>query len=398
MKFSKKQLLPYLLGSILLILPFLHSSFLPNSYEFPKFLFFVIAVQALVIFFLVPKLFVKGIHFFSPNLLDILVFSFTAALLIADIGGIDPRISLLGSVYRHQGFVLSLSFFFFYALLRSLTKPEGNWLVRFFFKGIIISTFFLCLTPFVQALVYYLLPQSGIPTYQGRIVGTMGNPNFLGGYLAMILPFVLLANLKTMFHISKIQTFFLKRILILLIIAVILLSDSRSAQIAAGVVLLGSFVYVNIQSVLWQRIIMGILLTLSLVIFSNQELIMKRDSIWDNRSLIWSKGVEGLVKRPMLGYGQENFELVFPKERHMKVDNAHNIFLEIAVSSGIIGLGLFLTILVVVFKHAPLQIKLSLLAFLISAFFNPVSIAQIALFWFLLGISSLKNRFRIPIP
>lgn len=112
-----------------------------------------------------------------------------------------------------------------------------------------------------------------------------------------------------------------------------------------------------------------------------------RKSIWDNRSLIWSEGLKAISKRPILGYGQENFELVFPKERHMKVDNAHNIFLETAVSSGIIGLLLFITIIMVAFKKANFTIKMSLLAFLIVSQLNPLSIVEIALFWFLLGMS-----------
>jgi ABC-type maltose transport system permease subunit len=59
--------------------------------------------------------------------------------------------------------------------------------------------------------------------------------------------------------------------------------------------------------------------------------------------------------------------------------------LEITVSSGLVGLIIFVSIIGYTLLHATFEVRLSLIAFLITAQFNPLSIAQIALFWLLLG-------------
>lgn len=117
-----------------------------------------------------------------------------------------------------------------------------------------------------------------------------------------------------------------------------------------------------------------------------RPLQLYRYSIWENRIIIWEEGIKVVIKRPILGYGQENFQLVFPAERRLSVDNAHNLFLEILISSGLLGLGAYLMVLREAFKKLPFFAKLSLLAFLVRAQFNPLSIPEIALFWYLLAL------------
>jgi O-antigen ligase len=105
--------------------------------------------------------------------------------------------------------------------------------------------------------------------------------------------------------------------------------------------------------------------------------------------LIATVGLQALAKSPILGFGQENFEIAIESWKMHTVDNAHNIFLETAVASGIVGLLIFLAIIFVAFRNANFTIRMALLAFLIVAQFNPLSITEIMLFWFLLAISKV---------
>jgi O-antigen ligase len=116
-----------------------------------------------------------------------------------------------------------------------------------------------------------------------------------------------------------------------------------------------------------------------------------RYSQWDNRFIIWNAGINSVIQKPILGVGQENFELIFPKNMHFRVDNAHNLFLETAVSSGLIGLFLYLLIICNSLKLAEFKIKLAIIAFLITGFFNPLNIVSIILFWILVGFSIKKS-------
>lgn len=372
----------FFLAAFICFLPLIFFPPVFNSYEFPKFIVFVAGVELLMIILLLKTSMRKNkaipLRF---DRLTMFVLAFGVVSLIADIFGVDPKVSLVGSQWRYQGFITlatCINLFFLIGLVKNNIQFK-----KLLYPTLFVSTFALCLFALYQGISSYLFHDPRIPLYQGRIVGTMGNPNFLGGYVAMMLPFVLFWK-KQNFFIGKV-------VLTILMFATILLSDSRSGLIAAGFVTIYALFHYNntyYRSVFITLLFVGLIVVIGT--FWQTSSLFTRDSPWDNRSIIWGEGIAAVSKRPMLGYGQENFELVFPGERNTKVDNAHNIFLETAVSSGIVGLILFLGILVLAFRQASPTIRLSLLAFLIVAEFNPLSIAQIALFWVLLGMTNSR--------
>ncbi len=113
---------------------------------------------------------------------------------------------------------------------------------------------------------------------------------------------------------------------------------------------------------------------------------MSRSSIWESRTAVWHTASNAIMQRPFLGYGQENFAFIFPSEKLITVDNTHNIFLEILVSSGIFGLITYVSFILIVFKNSDYIVKLFIAAFMLRAFFNPLSLAEIAFFWILAGL------------
>lgn len=352
----------FLISLFLLISPFLVFSGITNPHEFPKFLFAAIVAQCLAFLLLIQK------SNFELSLLSKLILVFVAISFFSDILGLDPKISLLGSPFRHQGFLLLFAGFIFYLASTRIKNSKS------FENSLMISSFLLCLITFFQFI--WLLTHHSIPTYNGRVVATLGNPDFLGAYIAMILPFILFANFKQSF---------VKPLLSFIMILSILITQSRSALLAAGFVLI-AFVFSKLQAKKAKIIFSSIILLIVLILVANKNFLSTRTSIWDTRGLIWSHGVKAVIDKPLLGVGQENFELVFPKALNFKVDNAHNIFLEIGVSSGIIGLILFALIVLTAIKQADLKIKLAIAAFLITAFFNPSFVSSIILFWILIGL------------
>lgn len=362
---------------LVLLLPLIVFPKVFNPYEYGKFLIFVTGVE--VVLFL--NLIFSRRNFKIPtDKLSILIYLFLFTTLIADLLGADAKTSLLGSDWRLQGFLTSFSGAVLYVLLRNYSKLENS----YFSKVALLSAFLISAVAIYQVFLFYFISDSNIETYQGRFVGSMGNPNFLAGFLAMLLPFVLLIGPN-----RKYQPF-LKIFVTGLVLIAIWLSGSRSGMMAIGFIIFSSLIYCFREQKL-KNFLVGVV-AVCLVFFLFQTIKSERVSIWDNRNLIWEEGIKAVVKRPILGYGQENFELIYPVARNVKVDNAHNIFIETAVSSGIVGLILFALILFTAIKEASVPVKLSLGAFVISGFFNPLSIAQIALFWLLLGLT--KARFK----
>ncbi len=360
--------------SFFLILPLIYLRNIFSPYEFPKFIFFSAIV--FMLFLLNIKAISKKMISFKFDFLTKLALVYVSVVYFADLLGIDPRTSFLGSEFRHQGFITLLSGVILFLLLRYIFNKYNS----IFVNSILLSSFFVCIFALWQGIGVYIFHDFSIPTYQGRIVGAIGNPNSLAGYLAIVFPFAFYVKNKI-----------IRVILSVMIMLVIFLAESRAGILAVGIILAIWMILFIKRLVLRKKIIViiaGIVFLIFLVqLFQGQRAQFNRSSIWDNRGLIWSEGLKAVFKQPILGYGQENFELIFPQERHMKVDNAHNIFLETAISSGLLGLIIFAGIIITAFKRANLTVKLSLLSFLVVAQFNPLSIPQIVLFWFLLAIA-----------
>lgn len=370
---------------LVLITPFIvvFSSYSP--YEYPKFLFYSIGAGMLLCIALFSWLYQKTSFHFLHNHFYLLVIAYICIVFLSNFLGSDPVVSFWGSHFRHQGFLLLLANVGLFFAISLQNKKDMELAYMVFEKGAVVVAFLLCIFAFWQAFAAFVLHAASIPLYQGRIVGTFGNPNSFGGYLVMLLPFVLFVDYSFVFFQRMVFVF--RFIFVLGIVFAILLTGSRGALLAT-VILFALVGLLNKGFIIkgWRKIILGMAFFTLLFLGG---LLQSRQSPWDNRYIIWQGGWEAFLERPVLGYGQENFAHAFTKVKFYPLDNSHNIFLEIAVASGIVGLVLFLSIFGKAFFQANLAIKMSLVAFIIVAQFNPLSIAQIAFFWLLLGFKDL---------
>lgn len=377
---SREKLYTLLFSFYIFLLPLTYIvSFSENPYEYPKFILFISGVFIFCAAFLILSFFnqYKIKIYWAHKILIVL----SVSLFISDIFGLDPRISLLGSPNRLQGFIT----FFSGVLLFFLTSfwiqiyPQFK---KYICYSLVSSGFFISLFAIFQFFSLVVLKNQDIPHFGGRVVSTFGNPDFLGGFLALLFPLVLfLNNKKSSFQIQMQRK--IKMILFLLFSTAVLISQSRSA-ILGILVSLFIFSYIVLENKkVWKRIVpSGILLCFILAL----NFIPQRVSIWDSRLLIWQEAVKAFFKNPLAGYGQENFELIFPKNYHFHVDATHNIFLEFMIAGGAVSLILFLAFLAILFKKGKGDTRLMLIVFLITASFNPISISQWMVFWVIAGI------------
>lgn len=359
-----EKIISYVFFTTIIVSPFLVLNGINNPYEFPKFIFIVLVSQLLAITFLFYKTEIKF------DLITKIVFLFIGVLFLANLNGLDFRTSLLGNPWRHQGLLLYLSCLILFLSAKNIYDK------KYIELSIQISGILLGLITILE----FISINNGInfPTYNGRVVATMGNPNFLGGYLALALIFILFQEFKNKY---------LKPTWIFIISISIFITQSKSALIALVIALISYSIFkLKIKNYL--KFIISFLIIGLFIAFLNQSNLFQRESVWDTRTLIWEKGIDKISINPILGVGQDNFELVFPKELNFTVDNAHNIFLETIISSGFIGLILFLSILIVGFKNKEFKYKLFLITFLTISFFNPLFISGIVIFWIILGFSN----------
>ena len=126
------------------------------------------------------------------------------------------------------------------------------------------------------------------------------------------------------------------------------------------------------------------------------------------RAYVWPMALKGFAERPILGWGQENFNYIFNKDynpemwRHEQwFDRAHNVFLDWLVASGFIGLVAYLALYVLLLMaiwRSDLKIRQkSVLAGLIAGYavhniFVFDNLASYVFFFALLGFGGSLRR------
>lgn len=142
------------------------------------------------------------------------------------------------------------------------------------------------------------------------------------------------------------------------------------------------------------------------------------EKVGSARIYIWSRVIPMLKNTVFVGTGPDTFAIVFPQNDYigkinayntplMLVDKPHNLYLQIAVNTGILSLVAFLAVLIVYFitgikacflNQAPERISqygagifISICSYLVAGLFNDSSIAVAPIFWVLLGLGFACN-------
>lgn len=141
-----------------------------------------------------------------------------------------------------------------------------------------------------------------------------------------------------------------------------------------------------------------------------------------NRGYIWSRTIALLNEYMFIGSGPDNYPIVFPQDDYIAklniymsaltvIDKPHNMYLQIAVNTGVISLiALIIAWLTYIFSSIKLYWKLkldytdkyigiscfiSVIGYLVSAIFNDHIVSVSPLFWVILGLGiSINARIK----
>jgi O-antigen ligase/tetratricopeptide (TPR) repeat protein len=307
---------------------------------------------------------------------------FIGIMFVANIMGESPHKSMWSNYERMEGFVSLIHLFAYFIVLSTVLQTQKQW--RAFFATSIGVAVLMSLYAFGQLAGTFNINQS-----QTRIDANMGNSAYLAIYM--------------LFHVY-------------LALMLLVQSSTRNMKILFGV-LAAVFVYVMLQTgtrgTALALVGSGILATLYVALFSGSVVrnatsakmrtfalyglcgvvfaatlfyaIKDTSFIQNNPNLariasvsfkegttrftIWSLAMEGVKERPILGWGQENFNYVFNKYYSASLysqepwfDRVHNLFLDWLIAGGILGLLSFLCIIGAALYYAcirPLSAKFS---------------------------------------
>lgn len=317
-----------------------------------------------------------------PDLLFWAFLGFTAAFTLATVTSVNPFISFFGTLERMGGAFTFWHYFAFYIVLVSVLRTREDWTT--FIKVTVIAGVLSAFYGFGQRTnIGFFIGSGG----RERIFGTIGNPALFAGY--QIFNIFLAVLLVFWAETKKARNLWLAAAGVMTIAVFMTAVRGSIAGLTLGFLMISYFYFARTHSRLGRKIFTSAITIL--VVGVTAGLLLRNTSLVKNSAYLsrvtdfsisattvqtriwaWQAGLEGWKEGPktiLVGWGPENFNIPFSKHFNPKFfdgpgsetlfDRAHNMFIEVLVTMGLIGelayIGLFVTIFLVlsIIKRKP---------------------------------------------
>jgi O-antigen ligase len=348
-------------------------AFLPNivdEFVLPKLLLARLLIAVSVVVLLVRWL-RQGTVTWKRTPLDLPLLAFIGSATLSTLFAINRNVAIFGTYDRWEGLLTIVTYGLVFWLAVQLLSGEAD------ARGL---TWSLLVSGYVIATVAILQSAFGIlggGYFHGannviRPDVTLANPDFLGIFLAMLLP-VAFAKLISR---RPLTTRVLAANVVVVLFLGLLASFTRAAWIGAIVGVVVVLVLRRGRFHVWPFVISASVLVVGFAIIAGSAaarpssgasgigpaLIARIASIADLKSgtsneriATWGDTLPLIASRPILGYGPDTFGLVYPQFQRVNQnfvlwDKPHQDALGVAASQGIIGLLAYIWILVAVVR------------------------------------------------
>lgn len=420
----KQKLITIILTIIAVFAPLL---IMPNAdyYNIPKLILLLTAGLVLLILLL------ASYKTLTIDKKDIIILIFLGLAFISTFLSSNIKISIIGARNRYEGLLMFITYICIYFSAKKYFKYEkiSRFLNIMFYVSIIIG-----ILGIAQKYINYM---PLYPIFNKGICSTFGNSNFFGSFISIVLPiasttFILKGSKKGL-------------ILSLIMFFNMISSGTRSAWVAFVVVGILGLIYLIKQRNKEYFKKAGILLICFIIIFiylfngfgifqknntsSTPKIKINQiandikkaketgisNEMGSSRIWIWRITLKLIEQKPILGCGPDNLwdglvrncteeTLGFAKKTQQAIDKAHNEYLQIGATLGVPALICYLTfIALILFPKIKLIannrtyfiICLSIISYLVQAFFNISTIGIAPLFWMILGLIDNKELYKI---
>ncbi len=399
------------------VTPLIFTFFNSELFEIPK-MYFVYLITITIVCLHLINWFFGNTHLLQKNFFNLPLLLFLISQIICTFTSIDIYTSFYGYSSRLNGGLLSvISFSFLYwSILPYIDEKFKKDIINFsLLSGIIVA-------------IYGILEHFGIDQniwvqdVQSRVFSTLGQPNWLAAYLAILLP--LSINKITSSSTKKLSTFYF--LLSICLYICLLFTKSKSGILAVIVSLFIFFIVNFLQNKKSRKLLIinySLFIILSLLInnpikdlvfptkldIRNSTLEINNLNITpsgDIRKIVWQGSFDLFKKFPLVGTGVETFAYSYywtrssehnlTSEWDFLYNKAHNEYLNFLATTGIVGtipyLILIFTVLFFLIKNlirnstldnSSLSILCSFISILITNAAG-FSVVTVSLFFFLL--------------
>ncbi len=287
--------------------------------------------------------------------------SFFVVMLVSCFTGVDFNLSFWGDVERMLGWFHVVHFLLFYFIIITVMRRWQDW-QKLFILSLAISVL----------VIFYAMTRE--PNY-----GTIGNTAYVSGLAIFNMYFALILFFRSFHYVQNWEKNWVIRASYLAIalinISILNFTGTRGAYVGLGVsifILLLLFVLLNKSKrvklfSLTALIIICAIVALTLIypnstavrgnkLLSRITQIDLQDDTLQTRFIAWRAAWHDFSKHPLLGTGHGNFAIIFDKyfdptfynytESETYFDRAHNNLVDIASTTGILGLISYLFIFI----------------------------------------------------
>ena len=279
------------------------------------------------------------------------------ATLLATVLSTNPHVSFWGSYERQQGLLTQGAYLALFLLtaanLRSREQVDRLW------RTIVWGS--------APVTIYGLLQAAGLDpiswhtTGASPVLSTAGRSNFFGSYLVIVVPL-------TVARLFQTRRRWPHALLLLGQLTCLALTQARGAWVGTGATLVAGLLAWSVARRSWRPLLialgtaaLGVILVALLNTPDGPLAPLARLPSLDRlahltrtdagsagaRVTVWRATLPLLLSRPWLGYGPETMravfarvfppELVFLEGRHVSIDRAHNLWLDLGMSTGMVG-------------------------------------------------------------
>jgi O-antigen ligase len=416
-----KKIIRGLYLTLFLITPLLFTSFNSELFEIPKMYFVYLIVVLIVTFHLINRI-LGQTKLFQKSFLDIPLILFLISQIICTFTSIDIHTSIFGYYSRLNGGLLSVISYslLYWVLIPYLDDKFKSKIINFaLFSGFLIALFGI-LEHFGIDKNYW------VQDVQSRVFSTLGQPNWLAAYLAILLPFSIYKSLESKNLIHKLYFILLTSNFYLCL----LFTKSKSGIIASLVSIFVFFVIYLFQSHQFKKIIPLFLIISLLSLFINnpiKDLIFPQKittstvstpstlnitSSEDIRKIVWKGSLDLFKKFPVFGTGVETFAYSYywtrPVEHNLTSEwdflynKAHNEYLNFLATTGLVGFTTYILLIIFVLTQLIKKIiskkdlfSVAILASYISILITNAagfSVVTVSLFFFILPSLDINSQ------
>ena len=328
----------------------------------PKLLLARLLVAVLLVLF-VARIAATGTWVIKRTPLDIPIVALLASAALSSVFAENQNVALFGTYARYDGLLTLFTFaaLFWLSVQALADQAEARMLIRV----MLASGYAVAATAIVQSMhdsiqQRVIEPGAVLPAF-----GSLGNPNVLGGFLALV---IVVGVGELLMAGSATSRILLLNLLVVTGIA-LLLSFSRSSWLAAAagtaIVVVSHRkrlprlrVLVSIFAALVLALGIGYVLDIGQV---EHKLVARVLTVFDPNKIagtrfgIWTDSLHVIASRPVLGYGPDNVGLVYARFQtgdwgmagslRQPIDKAHAELLQVAATQGVIGLAAYVFVL-----------------------------------------------------